>query len=119
MVSFCGEETCYAVGIQKDILLYAKGVMNMYTVTLSAVGNPDYNENPNSNIVNGCEVPNVKIANADNLNVCRNLVEMYIKNYGLGSGNFTGGRVYKDGKYIGRFSYNLRFWEKDSKYGAE
>lgn len=38
----------------------------------------------------------------------------------LGSGQWCGGQVYQEKVgYIGRCSYNGRFWSKDTEYGRE
>lgn len=84
----------------------------MYKVTLSACGNIDHFENPFKNIVNGVEV-NRNIAIASSIEECQKIVRKYIEDNLLGGSNWTGGQVYKDDKYIGRISYNGRFWEKE------
>ena len=87
----------------------------MYTVTLSACGNIDHNENPYSNIVNGITVKG-GIVVADSIEECQRLVRNYIEDNYLGGGNWTGGRVFENGKRVGYISYNGRYWEKGSKY---
>ena len=87
----------------------------MYTVTLSACGNPDHNENPYSNIVNGIEIES-KTAKANSIEECQRLVCDYIEQNDLGAGNWTGGKVSKDNEWIGYISYNGRYFEKGSKY---
>jgi hypothetical protein len=47
---------------------------------------------------------------------CQKAVRNYIMENDFGSGNWTGGKVYKDGEQIGYISYNGRYWEKGSKY---
>ena len=91
----------------------------MFSMTLSAVGNPDHGENPNNNIVNGMVVPTIKVDGANSIPTLRKILVDYIDMFSLGSGNFTGAKVYEDGNYVGKFSYNSKFWDKDSKYGAE
>ena len=88
----------------------------MYKVTLSAVGNPDFNENPHSNIVKGRAVQ-PKTEEYQTIAECQKAVRSYIERNLLGGGNWTGGEVYKDNDYVGRISYNGRFWDKDSEYG--
>ena len=87
----------------------------MYKVTLSACGNIDFNENPYDNIINGFKVPS-QIIETHSIEECQNIVLNYIEEYCLGSGNWTGGQVYKENEQIGYISYNGRYWEKGSKY---
>lgn len=84
----------------------------MYTVTLSAHGNIDHYENPYANIVNGVEIE-AKTAQAETIEECQKLVRMYIEENNLGGGNWTGGKVFKDGVQVGYISYNGRYWEGD------
>ena len=90
----------------------------MYSVTLSACGNPDHKEKPYSNVVNGIAVEK-DIAVADSIEECQRLVRNYIENNCLGAGNWTGGRVFENGVRVGYISYNGRYWEKGSKYYLE
>ena len=90
----------------------------MYSVTLSACGNPDHKENPYSNIVNGIAVEK-DIAVADSIEECQRLVRNYIEDNCLGAGNWTGGRVFENGVRVGYISYNGRYWKKGSKYYLE
>lgn len=91
----------------------------MFSMTLSAVGNPDHGEDPNNSIVNGMVVPTIKVDGANSILSLRKILVDYIDMFSLGSGNFPGAEVYEDDEYVGRFSYNSRFWEKDTEYGAE
>lgn len=88
----------------------------MYKVLLSACGNIDHNENPNDSIVNKRNVPSKEVQ-AATLDGCKTAVLEYIDYYDLGAGNWTGGQTYKNDEYIGRFSYNGRFWGADTDYG--
>ena len=90
----------------------------MYSVTLSACGNPDHEENPYSNIVNGIAVEK-DIAVADSIKGCQKLVREYIEDNSLGAGNWTGGRVFKNGMRVAYISYNGKYWKKESKYYTE
>lgn len=90
----------------------------MYKVILSACGNIDHLENPNSNIVNGISVPS-KIIETDSIDECQRYVHNYIDAYDLGAGNWSGGYVFNDTKQIGYISYNGRYWEKGSTYYNE
>ena len=84
----------------------------MYSVTLSACGNPDHKENPYNNVVNGIAVEK-DIAVADSIEECQRLVRNYIEDNCLGAGNWTGGRVFENGVRVGYISYNGRYWEKE------
>jgi hypothetical protein len=90
-------------------------MIEMYIVTLTAHGNIDHDENPYKNIVNGIEIEG-KMVKMNTIEECQKAVRNYIMENDLGSGNWTGGKVYKDGKQIGYISYNGRYWEKGSKY---
>ena len=87
----------------------------MYYVTLSACGNIDHCENPFDNIVNGKRI-NQYIVECNNIEECILAVNKYIKENFLGSGNWTGGQVFKDGEQVGYISYNRRYWSKGSEY---
>lgn len=87
----------------------------MYTVTLSACGNIDHDENPYNNIVNGTAVV-TEIVNVNSIEGCQAAVREYIERNDLGAGNWTGGQVYEGDKLIGNISYNSRFWENGGKY---
>lgn len=82
----------------------------MYSVTLSAHGNIDHDENPNLEVAEG------RIAEATTIEECQQIVRGYIEENDLGGGNWTGGKVFKDGEQVGYISYNGRYWEKGSKY---
>ena len=89
----------------------------MYKVILSALGNPEHNEDPFRNIVNG-KVIKSKILKRPTVKACQNAVLQYIEKNDLGAGNWTGGKVYDaNDEYVGRISYNGRFWDKDTEYG--
>lgn len=85
-----------------------------YIVILRSCGNIDHNENPYE------EVAPFSFALSDSIEGCSEKVTNYIEDYCLGSGQWCGGRVYQeDVGYIGRISYNGRFWSKDTEYGKE
>lgn len=91
----------------------------MYKVILSACGNPDHNESAFHCVVNGKYVKG-RIAKASSIAGCVTITQNYITNNDLGAGNWTGGKVYdKDDNYVGRISYNGRFWDKETEYGKE
>lgn len=78
----------------------------MYTVKLSACGNIDYGQNPYELLYG---VPK-RVIKATSIEECQQIVRNYIYFYNLGSGNWDGGDVFKDGKLIGYISYNGRYW---------
>lgn len=85
-----------------------------YIVALSARGSIYHNEY-------SCdEVSPTYLARAASIEECRRRVRNYIEDYGLGSSQWSGGQVYKsNGEYVGRVSYNGRYWHKDTEYGKE
>lgn len=87
----------------------------MYYVTLSACGNIDHGENPYINVVNGARIKANRVA-CESIEECQKAVCKYIDDNLLGGGNWTGGRVFKDGEQVGYISYNGRYWDKESEY---
>lgn len=83
----------------------------MYQIVLTSCGNPDFGQNPNESM------SPTKIVAANSIEECQVAASKYVDDYDLGSGNYSGGQVYQDGDYVGRVSYNGRFWSKDSEYG--
>lgn len=81
----------------------------MYTVVLSSCGNPDFNQNPYEPVYG---VPK-RILKTASIEECQQIVRNYIDFYNLGSGNWDGGDVFKDGKLIGYISYNGRYWNHE------
>lgn len=77
----------------------------MYTVKLSACGNIDYGQNPYEPLYG---VPK-RVIKATSIEECQQIVINYIDFYDIGSGNWDGGDVFKDGKLIGYISYNGRY----------
>ena len=72
-----------------------------YIVFLRSCGNIDNNECPYEEIVSP------RFEHAESIDEC-------------GSGQWCGGQVYQEKiGYIGRCSYNGRFWGKDTEYGRE
>lgn len=81
----------------------------MYQVILSHAKNPD--------IAGGywTEAPTegrVKVA-ATTMQDAAKLCRAYIERNNLGSGNWTGGKVYEGKKQVARVSYNGRVWAMD------
>ena len=81
----------------------------MYTVKLSSCGNIDYGQNPYEPLY---DVPK-RVIKATSIEECQQIVRNYIDFYNLGSGNWDGGDVFKDGKLIGYISYNGRYWNHE------
>lgn len=81
--------------------------MKKYSVILSAHGNPDHWQDPEQ------PLPGVPVTEAygDTIEELQQAVRAYIEEYGLGGGNWTGGRVMEQGSHIGYISYNGRFWK--------
>ena len=77
------------------------------TVTLSSVGNPDFDQDPSRSLpgVTGQRKRVDDLAHASR--VCRE----YIEENGLGGGNWSGGDVFdENGALVGKVSYNGRVW---------
>lgn len=90
----------------------------MYKVILKACGNIDHDENPYLPIVDKAYIE-PKVEFCESIEECQTKVREYIEKYDLGSGNWIGGEVYNKKKYVGRISYNGRYWDKDTEYGKE
>lgn len=85
-----------------------------YIVFLRSCGNIDNNECPYEEIVPP------RFEHAESIDECGRKVRNYIEDNCLGSGQWCGGQVYQEKVgYIGRCSYNGRFWGKDTEYGRE
>ena len=83
--------------------------MNLYTVKMSSVGNPDFGEDPKKPM-------SVKMkAECQSLKDCSVACLKYIFMFNLGGGNWNGGQVFKDGIQIARASFNGRIWDMDDK----
>ena len=79
-----------------------------YAVILTAHGNIDYGQNPYS------EIAESKVAYGNTLEELQIHVRQYIAYNALGSGQYTGGKVYEviTGAVMGYISYNGRFWDR-------
>lgn len=85
-----------------------------YIVFLWSCGNIDYGECPYE------EIAPHQFVHAKSIEECSNIVRSYIEDNCIGSGQWRGGQVYEENVgYIGRISYNGRFWSKDTEYGKE
>jgi hypothetical protein len=86
-----------------------------YVLTLEAWGNPDHRQDPDQLVA-----PRKKVT-VHALNEGAKIVEDYIDQNQLGGGNWGGraGQLFtKDGgAYVGRYSYNTRFWPWDNTDG--
>ena len=78
-----------------------------YTVSLSAEPNPDYDE---YSIEGSINIPEVTVPVKD-IDEAKLKVREFIDQHNLGSGNWSGGQIYKDGKPIAHISFNGRVWE--------
>lgn len=88
--------------------------MAKYKVYLDTCGNPDRYENPYKQI----DGATAEMAYVDTIEEAQAAVRAYIDKHYLGSGNWAGGNVWDiNDNYIGRISYNGRFWDKDTEYG--
>ena len=83
--------------------------MKNYMVRIDIGGNPDHGEPP--------ILMESKCYWVDTLDECIAKAKSHVAGTGIGSGNWWGCEVFKDRKYIGRISYNGKFWDKDSEYG--
>ena len=83
----------------------------MFKIWLSACGNPDHGENPNSNIVDGIAVKS-HWASADTIDELVKLARTFIETNNLGSGNWNGGEIINTmtNVEVGWMSYNGRVW---------
>ena len=93
----------------------------MYRIKkLTNCGNPDFRQDPTQRVWDTDEVKYGTQTLVDikhkKLSKLRDLINSYIDEYDLGSGNFIPPKVYKDKKYIGHFSYNGRFWREKYPY---
>lgn len=73
-----------------------------FQARFSSVGNPDFGQY--------APVSDPVVVRTATLKEMRVLIEKYIAFWDLGGGNFVDPIVKRDGKKIGRFSYNGRFW---------
>lgn len=85
-----------------------------YIVMCKSCGNPDLGECPYE------EIALPMFVQTNTIEECSEAVREYIKDNNLGSGQWCGGQVYEEKVgYIGRISYNGKFWSKDTEYGKE
>lgn len=79
-----------------------------YSVELSAHGNIDHGQDPYKPLY-GVFCGRKE---ADTVIELEDIVRRYIDENNLGSGNWTGGKVFEGEKEIGYISYNGRYWPK-------
>ena len=77
-----------------------------YKVLLSAHGNIDHGENPYETLAG----VDRGYKEADTIEELQSIVRKYIDDNDLGSGNWTGGKVFDGDEEIGYISYNGRYW---------
>lgn len=82
----------------------------MYTVELRSCGNVDYNQDPNKPMFD-CAPDELR--HVDSIADASIAVSDFIHDNDLGSGNWIGGLVRKDGVIVADVSYNGRVWEYD------
>ena len=89
--------------------------MKKYKVIIRANGNPDHGEDPEEFLY-----PSEGYL-ADSIEECQKAVNEFIKSTGIGGGNWSGGQVYdtSNGEFVGKISYNGRFWEKGHPYAKQ
>lgn len=87
----------------KSVLKKATG----YQIELSAEPNPDFSPGSHEATVN---IP-VKKVSVKSIDEARKRVIDFISENDLGSGNWTGGQIYQNGKPIAHISYNGKVWE--------
>ena len=81
-------------------------------IKLASVGNPDFGQDESQALPG---VPSKLLEKVPSFAVASVACRQYIRHYGLGGGNWSGGQVYDDaGKLIARVSYNGRVWPPDS-----
>jgi hypothetical protein len=81
--------------------------LSVLEVELSAEPNPDHDRSSHEGTI---DIPAKKFP-VKSLNEARNLVRKFIMENNLGSGNWTGGKIYKNGKEVAHISYNGRVWD--------
>ena len=113
-ISQQGEHSEIYDNIKKEFveIEYAKGgETKSYEVELSAESNPDYDKSSHEGSVN---IKSYKVK-AKSIENARDIVVAFIMENDLGSGNWSGGNVYKNGKKVGHISYNGRYWDDTKK----
>jgi len=88
---------------------------NIMKVALASCGNPDHFQDPNRPMY-GCERNHyVTVKTLEEASfVCRKFIE----NNFLGGGNWIGGKVYENNKYIARISYSGKIMPPTPEHGG-
>ena len=81
--------------------------MKNLTVTVEAVGNPDYSFNDYRRNVTIKE----KTIQINTITEASKICRDFINEHELGGGNWSGGKILSNGEQIGRVSYNGRIWD--------
>jgi len=85
-----------------------------YTVLLAGYGNPDFGQDPNEKVSETVQLLVGSIPRGSAM------VRDYISHFNLGAGNWVKGAgevIDSENQYVGRFSYNGRFWPLDHPGG--
>ena len=95
----------------------AEASLPPYVVMLVGYGNPDFGQDPKKKVSEPMQ------GLAGSIPRGSDMVREYIGNFQLGGGNWVneaGETIDSEGRYVGRYSYNGRFWPVHSKegYGA-
>ena len=84
------------------------GLGSEFHVSLSACGNPDFGQSRDIGVPK-------RVVAVTSLEEASTACQNYIAEFNLGSGNWTGGKVYgKGGAVVARISYNGRIWPVQS-----
>lgn len=88
-----------------------------YWVELSSASNLDYMTSDRGVMEQVMKIKGQTYFPANNLLEAKKLVQEFIREYELGGGNFTGGRVVDtDFKFVARISYNGRIWAQEGDW---
>lgn len=91
-----------------------KNLGDNYTVSLSAEPNPDFDEDSLEGSIN---IPE-QLVPVKSVSEARNKVMQFISENDLGSGNWSGGQIFENGRPIAFVSYNGRVWEGKIEDGS-
>lgn len=97
-ISTCNQTVTLGTAQKKD----------RFTVTLSSVGNPDYQQY--------APISNEETVICDSLDAAAAECRRYIEEWDLGGGNWTDPIVYCNKVPVAKISYNGRIWTVGSKY---
>lgn len=82
--------------------------MRKLKVELSSVGNPDFGQDPDRPLYGAKKNKKVSVSSFEEAS---EVVNKFIHENDLGSGNWSGGAIFENGKQIAHVSYNGRVWE--------